>query len=74
MYFLLANLVAIPVMLMVGTVADQIGIAEVIMGVVLFLTVIAAITTYQAFRFRGVAGGIYETGTAIEYHSRPEDE
>ncbi len=73
-YFLLANLVAIPIMLMVGTMADQIGISQVVMGVVLFLTVIAATTTYQAFRFREVAGGIYEAGTAIEYHSHPEDE
>jgi len=73
-YFLLANLVAIPIMLMVGTVADQIGIAQVIMGVVLFLTVIAATTTYQAFKFREVAGGIFEAGTAIEYYSHPGDE
>jgi MFS family permease len=73
-YFLLANLVAIPIMLMVGTVADQIGIAQVIMGVVLFLTVIAATTTYQAFKFREVAGGIFEAGTAIEYYSHSGDE
>jgi hypothetical protein len=73
-YFLLANLVAIPIMLMVGTVADQIGIAQVIMGVVLFLTVIAATTTYQAFKFREVAGGIFEAGTAIEYYSHAGDE
>ena len=73
-YFLLANLVAIPIMLMVGTVADQIGIAQVIMGVVLFLTAIAATTTYQAFKFREVAGGIFEAGTAIEYYSHAGDE
>ncbi len=73
-YFLLANLVAIPIMLMVGTMADQIGIPQVIMGVALFLTAIAATTTYQAFRFREVAGGIFEAGTAIEYYSHPGDE
>ncbi len=73
-YFLLANLVAIPIMLMVGTMADQIGIPQVIMGVALFLTAIAATTTYQAFKFREVAGGIFEAGTAIEYYSHPGDE
>jgi hypothetical protein len=41
---------------------------------VLFLTVIAATTTYQAFKFREVAGGIFEAGTAIEYYSHPGDE
>ncbi len=73
-YFLLANLVAIPIMLMVGTMADQIGIPQVIMGVALFLTAIAATTTYQAFKFREVAGGIFEAGTAIEYYSHTGDE
>lgn len=73
-YFLLANLVAIPVMLMVGTTADKIGIPQVIMGVVLLLVVIAATTTYQAFKFRAVAGGIFDAGTAIEYYSHSGDE
>jgi hypothetical protein len=72
-YFLLANLVAIPVMLTVGTVADQIGIPQVIMGVVLCLMVIAGVTTYHAFRYRGVEGGLFEAGTAIEYYSNAED-
>ena len=73
-YFLLANLVAIPIMLMVGTVADQIGIPQVVMGVACFLMVIAATTTYQAFKFRAVAGGVFRPGPAIEYHSHSEDE
>jgi hypothetical protein len=73
-YFLLANLVAIPIMLTVGTMADQIGIPEVVMGVAFCLTIIAAVTTYQAFRFRGRARGILENGTAIEYYSHTEDE
>jgi MFS family permease len=73
-YFLLANLVAIPIMLTVGTMADQIGIPEVVMGVAFCLTIIAAVTTYQAFRFRGRAAGILENGTAIEYYSHTEDE
>jgi MFS family permease len=72
-YFLLANLVAIPVMLLVGTMADQIGIPQVIMGVVLCLMVVAGVTTHQAFRFRGVEGGLFEAGTAIEYYSHAED-
>jgi MFS family permease len=73
-YFLLANLVAIPIMLMVGTVADQIGIPRVIMGVVAFLTIIAATTTYQAFRLRTVEEGIFDAGAAIEYYSHASDE
>ncbi len=73
-YFLLANMVAIPIMLLVGTVADQVGIAQVVMGVVAFLLIIAATTTYQAFRFREVGGGIFDTGTAIEYYSHASDE
>jgi MFS family permease len=73
-YFLLANIVAIPIMLIVGTAADQIGIPEVVMGVVAVLTIVAATTTYQAFRFRAVAGGVFEAGTAIEYYSRSGDE
>ena len=72
-YFLLANLVAIPIMLLVGTMADQIGIPQVIMGVVLCLTAIAGVTTHQAFRFRGIEGGLFEAGTAIEYYSHAED-
>jgi hypothetical protein len=72
-YFLLANLVAIPVMLTVGTVADQIGIPQVIMGVVLCLMVIAGVTTYHGFKYRGVEGGLFETGAAIEYYSHAED-
>jgi MFS family permease len=73
-YFLLANMVAIPIMLLVGTAADQIGIAQVVMGVVAILLIIAATTTYQAFRFREVGGGIFDTGTAIEYYSHASDE
>ncbi len=73
-YFLLANIVAIPIMLLVGTVADQIGIPQVVMGVVAVLTVIAAVTTYQGFRHRGLEGGIFDTGTAIEYYSHASDE
>ncbi|NIN66485.1 MAG: MFS transporter [Anaerolineae bacterium] len=73
-YFLLANMVAIPIMLLVGTVADQVGIARVVMGVVAFLLIIAATTTYQAFRVREVGGGIFDTGTAIEYYSHASDE
>jgi MFS family permease len=73
-YFLMANLVAIPIMLTVGTMADQIGIPEVVMGVAFCLTIIAAVTTYQAFRFRGQAGGILENGTAIEYYSHTEND
>ena len=69
----MANLVAIPVMLTVGTVADQIGIPQVIMGVVLCLMVIAGVTTYHAFQYRGVDGGLFEAGTAIEYYSNAED-
>jgi hypothetical protein len=73
-YFLLANMVAIPIMLLVGTAADQVGIARVVMGVVAILLIIAATTTYQAFRFREVGGGVFDTGTAIEYYSHGSDE
>jgi len=73
-YFLLANLVGIPVMLVVGTVADQIGIAQVIMGVVFCLVVVAAVTSYYAFRFRGLGGGLFADGTAVEYYSDPIEE
>ena len=72
-YFLMANLVAIPVMLAVGTVADQIGIPQVIMGVALCLMVIAGVTTYHAFKYRGVEGGLFEAGAAIEYYSNAEN-
>lgn len=68
-YFLLANVVAIPIMLLVGTAADRVGIPQVILGVVFFLTIVAAVTTYEAFRFRGTKGGLFEDGTAIEYYS-----
>jgi hypothetical protein len=44
------------------------------MGVVLLLVVIAATTTYQAFKFRTVAGGIFDAGTAIEYYSHARDD
>jgi MFS family permease len=73
-YFMLANLVAIPPMLLVGTMADQVGIPKVIIGVAVFLAIVAAITTYQAFKFRTVSGGIFETGTAIQYHSHEGDD
>ncbi len=73
-YFLLANVVAIPIMLMVGTVADRIGIPEVVMGVVFCLTIIAAVTTHQAFKFRGARGGLFGGDTAIEYYSHTDDE
>lgn len=73
-YFLLANVVAIPIMLLVGTLADQLGIAQVVMGVVVILMVIAATTTYQAFRLCTVEGGIFEAGAAIEYYSHSGDE
>lgn len=73
-YFMMANVVAIPPMLLIGTLADQVGIPYVIMVVVLLLTVIAAATTYQAFRTRGAAGGILDDGTAIEYYVRDRDE
>jgi len=73
-YFLLANLVAIPIMLVVGTLADQIGIARVVMGVVVILMVIAATTTYQAFRLRRVGGGLFDAGAAIEYYSHSDEE
>jgi MFS family permease len=73
-YFLLANLVAIPVMLAVGTVADQIGIAQVIMGVVFCLVVVAAVTSYYAFRYRGLGGGLLADDTAVEYHANPIEE
>ncbi|MGB3906337.1 MAG: MFS transporter [Anaerolineae bacterium] len=73
-YFLLANMVAIPIMLVVGTLADQLGIAQVVMGVVVILMVIAATTTYQAFRLRTVDGGIFDAGAAIEYYSHSGDE
>jgi hypothetical protein len=62
-------------MLMVGTMADQIGITQVIMGVAVFLMVVAATTTYQTFKFREAAGGIFEDyGTAIEYYSHEGDD
>jgi MFS family permease len=73
-YFLLANLVAIPIMLMVGTMADRIGIPQVVMGVVFCLTIIAAVTTHQAFGFRGGRGGLLDEGAAIEYYSHTDDE
>jgi len=73
-YFLLANLVAIPIMLMVGTMADRIGIPQVVMGVVFCLTIIAAVTTHQAFGFRGGRGGLLDAGAAIEYYSHTDDE
>ncbi len=73
-YFLLANLIAIPIMLLVGTMADQIGIPQVVIGIVLFLMVIAGTTTYQTLKFRTAAGGIFEAGTAIEYYSQSGDE
>lgn len=73
-YFLLANLVAIPIMLVVGTLADQLGIAQVVMGVAVILMVIAATTTYQAFRLRTMDGGIFDAGAAIEYYSHSGDE
>lgn len=73
-YFMLANLIAIPPMLLIGSLADQVGIPYVIMGAVFFLILVAATTTYQAFKFRTVAGGIFEAGTAIEYHSHGGDD
>jgi MFS family permease len=73
-YFLLANVVAIPIMLLVGTAADRLGIPQVILGVVFFLTIVAAVTTYEAFRFRGIEGGLFEDGTAIEYYSHTDGE
>jgi MFS family permease len=73
-YFLLANVVAIPVMLAVGTMADQIGIAQVIMGVVFCLMIVASATSYYAFRFRGLKGGLFDDGTAVEYYSHPIEE
>ena len=73
-YFLLANVVAIPIMLFVGTAADRLGIPQVILGVVFFLTIVAAVTTYEALKFRGSEGGLFEDGTAIEYHSHTDDE
>ncbi|HUS70319.1 MAG TPA: MFS transporter [Anaerolineae bacterium] len=73
-YFLLANVVAIPIMLFVGSAADRLGIPQVILGVVFFLTIVAAVTTYEAFRFRGIEGGLFEDGTAIEYYSHTDDE
>jgi MFS family permease len=73
-YFMMANVVAIPPMLLAGTLADQIGIPQVIVGVALFLMVIAATTTYQAFKFRGVAGGIFDAGAAIEYYSHGRED
>lgn len=72
-YFLLANVVAIPIMLAVGSMADQIGIPQVIMGVAFFLMIVAAATSYQAFRFRGIGGGVFEDDTAIEYYDRMDD-
>jgi MFS family permease len=73
-YFLLANVVAIPIMLMVGTVADQIGIPDVIMGVAFVLMIIAGVTTYQTFRYRHVEGGLLGSEGAIEYYTHTEDE
>ncbi|MDH4207365.1 MAG: MFS transporter [Anaerolineae bacterium] len=73
-YFLLANVVAIPIMLFVGTLADQVGIPWVIMGVALLLMVIASATAFQAIRYRDVEGGLLGAEGAIEYHVRVEDE
>ncbi|HEM60719.1 MAG TPA: MFS transporter [Chloroflexi bacterium] len=73
-YFLLANIVAIPVMLTAGTVADQVGIPIVILGVASVLMAIAGATCFQAFRYRDVEGGLLGAGAAIEYYARPEDE
>jgi MFS family permease len=73
-YFLLANVVAIPVMLFVGTIADQVGIPRVIMGVALLLMVIAGTTAYQAFRYRDVEGGLLGAEGAIEYRVGVEDD
>jgi hypothetical protein len=73
-YFLLANVVAIPIMFLVGTAADRVGIPQVILGVVFFLTIVAAVTTYEAFRFRGTKGGLFEDGTAIEYYAGTKGE
>jgi MFS family permease len=73
-YFLLANVVAIPIMLLVGTAADRAGIPQVILGVVFFLTIVAAVTTYEALRFRGTKGGLFEDGAAIEYYARTNGE
>jgi MFS family permease len=73
-YFLLANVVAIPIMLLVGTAADRVGIPQVILGVVFFLTIVAAVTTYEALRFRGTKGGLFEDGAAIEYYARTNGE
>jgi len=73
-YFLLANIVAIPVMLMAGTIADQVGIPIVILGVAGVLMAIAGATGFQAFRYRDVEGGLLGAGDAIEYYARAEDE
>ena len=72
-YFLLANVVAIPIMLLVGTLADQVGIPMVIMGVALLLMVIAGATAYQTASYRDVEGGLVGAEGAIEYHVRVED-
>lgn len=73
-YFLLANVVAIPIMLFVGTLADQVGIPWVVMGVALLLMVIAGATAFQAFHYRETEGGLMGAEGAIEYHVRVEDE
>jgi MFS family permease len=73
-YFLLANIVAIPIMLMVGTIADQVGIPSVILGVAFVLMAIAAVTSFQAFKYRDVEGGLLGAGGAIEYYAHAEDE
>ena len=72
-YFLLANVVAIPIMLLVGTLADQVGIPMMIMGVALLLMVIAGATAYQTASYRDVEGGLVGAEGAIEYHVRVED-
>jgi hypothetical protein len=61
-------------MLIVGTAADRLGIPKVILGVVFFLAIVATVTTYEAFRFRGTKGGLFEDGAAIEYYSRTNGE
>jgi len=73
-YFLSANIVAIPIMLMVGTIADQVGIPSVILGVAFVLMAIAAVTSFQAFKYRDVEGGLLGAGGAIEYYAHAEDE
>jgi hypothetical protein len=60
-------------MLLVGTLADQVGIPMVIMGVALLLMVIAGATAYQTASYRDVEGGLVGAEGAIEYHVRVED-